>query len=206
MNRIRLSEPKTASTHSEAATCRDALQRALNQLDTGASASTLNATVLSMNKTVAGMISLSRQIVEAAEQMQKLTETAESLNALLEDVEAVANRTMVLAFNASIEANRAGPAGKGFSVVAAEVRKLAEHSRRTAETTRALTQTINEGSIEVCHVLGKAATNSRSHGMAAQTEAIRLMAEVREQDRKAQEASQALRAALCDRVNALEAA
>ena len=149
--------------------------------------------MLAMNKTVAGMISLSRQIVDAAEKMQKLTETAESLKALLEDIESVANRTMILAFNASIEASRAGSAGRGFTIVAGEVRKLAEQSRRTAETTRALTQTINDGSTEVCRVLGDAASVSRTHGMNAQSEAIRLMAAVREQDRKSHEAAEALR-------------
>lgn len=180
----------------EAAETVDAFRQALAQLEEIGNKSALNGTLLAMNKTVAGMISLSRQIVEAAEKMQRLTETAESLNALLEDIESVANRTMVLAFNASIEASRAGPAGRGFNVVAAEVRKLAEQSRKAAETTRALTQTLNEGSTEVCVVLGQAAGASRSQGLSAQSEAIRLMAEVREQQRGALEAAEFLRSKL----------
>lgn len=186
-------EASLASQEAAAASGKDALSSSLEDLNSVDSKGAINGTLLAMNKTVAGMIGLSRQIVEAAEKMQRLTETAESLNALLEDIESVADRTMVLAFNASIEANRAGTAGRGFTVVASEVRKLAEQSRLTAEKTRELTNTMNEESKEVCRVLGNAATVSRSQGMTAQSDAIRLMAEVREQDRRTREATDILR-------------
>lgn len=196
MFRSRSAQPTSTDVDRLAADPRGSITEALDRLTALDGKRAVNATLLAMNKSVTGMIGISRQIVDAAEKMQRLTETAESLKLLLEDIEAVADRTMVLAYNASIEASRAGAAGKGFSVVASEVRKLAEQSRVTAERTRELTKTIDAESTEVCRVLGSAAQASRTQGVQAQGEAIRLMAEVREQERQAREVAEAVRANL----------
>lgn len=196
MFRSRSANSRSNALGGLAADSRESVADALDRLTAQDGQRAVNATLLAMNKSVTGMIGISRQIVDAAEKMQRLTETAESLKRLLEDIEAVADRTMVLAYNASIEASRAGAAGKGFSVVASEVRKLAEQSRVTAERTRELTKTIDAESTEVCRVLGNAAQASRTHGVQAQGEAIRLMAEVREQERQAREVADAVRAKL----------
>ncbi len=145
----------------------------------------MDATLLTVNKTVASLITLSKQIVLAAEKMQALHERASTLNSLLTDIEEVAERTMVLSFNASIEAGRAGVEGRGFSVVANEVRKLADQTRRTAEETRDATFAINEHSSQVFALLSQAAATSRTQAVSAQGDAIKLMAQVRELDRHA---------------------
>lgn len=145
----------------------------------------MDATLLTVNKTVASLIALSKQIVLAAEKMQLLHERASSLTSLMTDIEEVAERTMVLSFNASIEAGRAGVEGRGFSVVANEVRKLADQTRRTAEQTHEATVAINEHSTQVFALLSQAASSSRTQAVSAQGDAIKLMAQVREMDRQA---------------------
>src|SRR5205823_6199630 len=57
-------------------------------------------------------------------------------------IEAISEQSDLLALNAAIEAARAGESGRGFTVVAAEIRKLAEHSKTTAEEVRAVVNTM----------------------------------------------------------------
>lgn len=78
----------------------------------------------------------------ADEKMKQLTETTENIDkssaqigGILKTIEDIAFQTNILSLNASIEAARAGDAGKGFSVVAEEVRNLAERSAESAQGT-----------------------------------------------------------------------
>ena len=86
-----------------------------------------------------GMLETARQIGRFGQQIEGMVDVTLKLETLLDQIEAVADRTMVLALNASIEAARAGKAGAAFSVVAAEVRKLSDRSRLAAEQMRDIT-------------------------------------------------------------------
>ena len=68
----------------------------------------------------------------------------EQINSILDAIKAIASQTKMLGLNASIEAARAGEVGKGFSVVAKEIKNLAENSKQTAISISELTTKIQE--------------------------------------------------------------
>jgi methyl-accepting chemotaxis protein len=68
----------------------------------------------------------------AAETIGILSADTEKIGTIVTSISELANQTNILAINASIQAARAGEKGKGFAVIAAEIRKLAEQSNRSA--------------------------------------------------------------------------
>ncbi len=71
-------------------------------------------------------------VQEALQEVQKVKESSTSIGDFIHTVEDIANQTGLLAMNASIEAAHAGTAGKGFAVIAQEIRKLSEETSKNA--------------------------------------------------------------------------
>ena len=99
-----------------------------------------------VGETLEGMFTLEKKVGAIAEQIVLLSEQANQIGSISQFVSDVANKTNMLALNSSVEAVRAGEHGKGFSVVANEIRKLADQSQRSAEKINALVTEI-QGSI-----------------------------------------------------------
>ncbi len=86
-----------------------------------------------------------KNVGSTQEAMKKITNSSKEIADSLQVISEIASRTNILSLNASIEAARAGAHGKGFSVVAGEVRKLAEKSSEAAKSIEALIKhSINE--------------------------------------------------------------
>jgi methyl-accepting chemotaxis protein len=74
-----------------------------------------------------------------------LKNSSKEIEKIIKAIKSISNQTSLLALNASIEAARAGEAGKGFSVVAEEIRKLAEMSNSSTDMISKIVNTIHEG-------------------------------------------------------------
>ncbi|NJP20679.1 MAG: chemotaxis protein [Hydrococcus sp. CRU_1_1] len=91
-----------------------------------------------VQQTMQGMSSLKEQVRAIAEQIMRLSEQTGQITNISDLVGDIANQTNMLALNAAVEAARAGEQGKGFSVVASEIRKLADESKKSTEKINAL--------------------------------------------------------------------
>ncbi|MCW6037795.1 MCP four helix bundle domain-containing protein [Spirulina subsalsa FACHB-351] len=97
-----------------------------------------------VNGTMQGMQELQERVEAIAQQADHLNHQARQIGMISQLVGEVANQTNMLALNASIEAVRAGEHGKGFSVVATEIRKLAEQSQESVQKINHLVQSIQK--------------------------------------------------------------
>ncbi len=85
-----------------------------------------------MNELLNSLKSQKSLIQEALFEVQKVKESSSSISSFIHTVEDISNQTGLLAMNASIEAAHAGQAGKGFAVIAQEIRKLSEETSKNA--------------------------------------------------------------------------
>lgn len=108
-----------------------------------------------VNDTIQGMQRIAGVVRESAESIGKLAKSADQIGEIIGVIDDIADQTNLLALNAAIEAARAGEQGRGFAVVADEVRKLAE---RTGKATGEITEMIKGIQTETSDAVGSMET------------------------------------------------
>jgi twitching motility protein PilJ len=118
---------------SSAARSADVARRTLAVTEQGAQA---------VRNTISGMDGIREQIQDTSKRIKRLGESSQEIGEIVDLISDITEQTNVLALNAAIQAASAGEAGRGFSVVAEEVQRLAERSGEATKQIGALVKTI----------------------------------------------------------------
>ncbi|MEM9429161.1 MAG: methyl-accepting chemotaxis protein [Pseudomonadota bacterium] len=170
-----------------AAGARDLAQRAEDQsstlLQTAATMELMDGSIRENTDTADALVSLSRQTSEraevsgkvvtgAVEAISRIQTSASKIADIIGVIDSIAFQTNLLALNAAVEAARAGAAGKGFEVVASEVRTLAQRSSEAARDIRELITASAEHVSE-----GVRSVNETGEGLSALVASVREVAD-----------------------------
>jgi methyl-accepting chemotaxis protein len=135
-----------------------------------------------MQETITGIGKVTDAVMESATMIEELRKSNEQVREILEIINDIAAQTNLLALNAAIEAARAGEQGRGFAVVADEVRKLAEKTVKSTKDIAQMVQQIQNDTIRAVKSIERGTQEvEREKALAAQAE-IALSTIIRQMD------------------------
>jgi len=131
----------------------------------------------SVGKTISGMSAIRGQVQETARRIKRLGESSQEIGEIVQLIGDIADRTSILALNASIQAAMAGEAGRGFAVVAEEVERLAERSAEATKRIGTLIKSIQGETVEAVSAM-EATTREVVAGSTLANDAGRTLGEI----------------------------
>ncbi|MCY0111623.1 methyl-accepting chemotaxis protein [Pseudomonas monsensis] len=143
------------ASHEMSATAQDVARSAAQAAEAAKDADRATRQGLTViDRTTASIDTLAADMSAAMVQVEGLAANSEKIGTVLETIRAIAEQTNLLALNAAIEAARAGEAGRGFAVVADEVRNLARRTQESVEETRQVIEQLQTGTQDVVGSMG----------------------------------------------------
>ena len=113
---------------------------------------------IAVQNSISGMNDIREQIQETSKRIKRLGESSQEIGEIVELISDITEQTNVLALNAAIQAASAGEAGRGFSVVAEEVQRLAERSGEATKQIGAIVKTIQADTQDAVAAMEKSTT------------------------------------------------
>ena len=114
-----------------------------------------------VSKTIKSIDELANEVERAATVIHTLEENSDSIGGVLDVIKGIAEQTNLLALNAAIEAARAGEQGRGFAVVADEVRTLASKTQQSTQEIQVMIERLQSGSSDAVKVMNESRERAR---------------------------------------------